>query len=86
MKIIQITSKKVDEMSSLVEDMLLTGGELMGCLRKLSSEMHEDKDDYYNERRSRYSNDYGKKSDMKNDNHEKIEELLEELLEKKGRR
>lgn len=48
MKVIEISEKKLEKMSDLVEDMLLAGGELMHCLSKME-------DEFYGERRpSRY--------------------------------
>lgn len=44
-KVIERTEKKIDKMSSLVEDMLLAGGELMHCISKME-------DEFYGERRS----------------------------------
>ena len=52
MRITEITDKKIEKMSSLVEDMLEAGGKLMLCLEKLSNE------DMFGERsreRNRYS-------------------------------
>lgn len=40
MKVVEISEKKIDKMSELVEDMLLAGGELMHCITKLSDEMY----------------------------------------------
>lgn len=40
MKVIEISEKKIDKMSELLEDMLLAGGELMHCITKLSDEMY----------------------------------------------
>lgn len=53
MKMIKITTKKLEDMSDLVEDMLRMGGKLMSCLDKMSEEMYEERDDdeEYNERR-----------------------------------
>lgn len=43
-KVIEITEKKLDKLSNLVEDMLLAGGELMHCITKMEEE-------FYGERR-----------------------------------
>lgn len=57
MKIIEITPKKLNDMSDITEDILLLGGKLMSCLEKMSDEMYgerrsrEDDDEDYNERR-----------------------------------
>lgn len=51
MRITEITDKKIEKMSSLVEDMLEAGGKLMLCLEKLSNE------DMFGERSS-----YGERS------------------------
>ena len=40
MKIVEISSSKINKMSELVEDMLLAGGELMHCLTKMEDEMY----------------------------------------------
>lgn len=52
-KVVEITEKKVDKMSSLVEDILLAGGELMHCITKME-------DDFYGERRG--GGGYGNRS------------------------
>lgn len=80
MKIIEITSKKAEEMSELVEDILMYGGKLMSCIEHL-------KDESYNERNSRYSDDYNeRRGGMRHSDRERIEEMIDEILEKKGRR
>lgn len=43
MKIIEITPKKVDEMSEHVEDILMVGEKLRSCLEKLSKEMYSER-------------------------------------------
>lgn len=55
-KIIEITSSKIDDMSELVEDMLMAGGKLMGCLEKLSDDMYGEREEYGN-RYSRRDNE-----------------------------
>lgn len=57
MKVVEITEKKLEKMSGLVEDMLLAGGELMHCLSKME-------DEYYGDRR--YDDDmrYSERSRM----------------------
>lgn len=57
MKIIEITENKVEKMSELVEEMLLTGGKLMLCLEHLSGEM-------YGERRRMGRRDYDDTEEM----------------------
>lgn len=56
-KVIEITEKKLDKMSSLVEDMLLAGGELMHCISKME-------DEYYGERRVSDGGRYGRRMPM----------------------
>jgi len=53
MKVIKITTKKLDKMSDIVEDMLMAGGDLMHCLEKMRDEMDDDReeDEEYHERR-----------------------------------
>lgn len=57
MKIIEVTENKVEKMSALVEDMLMTGGKLMSCLEHLSNEM-------YGERRRMGRRDYDDLEEM----------------------
>lgn len=56
-KVVEITEKKVDKMSSLVEDILLAGGELMHCITKME-------DDFYGERRGSDGGRYGRRMPM----------------------
>ena len=56
-KVIEITEKKLDKMSSLVEDMLLAGGELMHCISKME-------DEFYGERRGSDGGRYGRRMPM----------------------
>lgn len=56
-KVIEITEKKIDKMSSLVEDMLLAGGELMHCISKMEEE-------FYGERRGSDGGRYGRRMPM----------------------
>ena len=60
MKIIEITDKKIEKMSSLVEDMLEAGGKLMLCLEKLAN------DDMFGERSSE-RNRYRREGEMTGD-------------------
>lgn len=56
-KVIEITEKKLDKLSSLVEDMLLAGGELMHCISKME-------DEFYGERRGSDGGRYGRRMPM----------------------
>lgn len=56
-KVVEITEKKVDKMSSLVEDILLASGELMHCITKME-------DDFYGERRGSDGGRYGRRMPM----------------------
>ena len=40
MKVIEITESKMNKLSSLVEDMLMAGGELMHCLSKMEDDLY----------------------------------------------
>jgi len=40
MKVIEITESKMNKLSSLVEDMLIAGGELMHCLSKMEDDLY----------------------------------------------
>ena len=87
-KVIEITEKKLDKMSELVEDMLLKGGELMHCLSKME-------DEYYGERRSSgggyYGNRYGdmsgeRRNDYDRDDWDEAEEMRRMIGERRRRR
>lgn len=56
-RVIEITEKKINKLSSLVEDMLLAGGELMHCISKME-------DEFYGERRSSDGGRYGRRMPM----------------------
>lgn len=80
MKVIEITAKKAEEMSELVEEMLMAGGKLMNCIERL-------KEESYNERGGRYNDDYNeRRGGMRHSDRERIESMIDEILEKKGRR
>jgi len=86
MKIIEITSKKADEMSELVEEMLMAGGKLMSCIERLKEESYNERGSY-GERGGRYNDDYNeRRGGMRHGDREKIESIIEEIIEKKGRR
>lgn len=56
-RVIEITEKKINKLSSLVEDMLLAGGELMHCISKME-------DEFYGERRGSGGGSYGNRMPM----------------------
>jgi len=56
-RVIEITEKKINKLSSLVEDMLLAGGELMHCITKME-------DEFYGERRGSDGGRYGRRMPM----------------------
>jgi hypothetical protein len=56
-RVIEITEKKINKLSSLVEDMLLAGGELMHCISKME-------DEFYGERRGYDGGRYGNRMPM----------------------
>lgn len=56
-RVIEITEKKINKLSSLVEDMLLAGGELMHCISKME-------DEFYGERRGSDGGRYGNRMPM----------------------
>lgn len=88
-KVIEISEKKIDKLSSLVEDMLLAGGELMHCISKLE-------DEFYGERRGSdgggyYGNRYGDMSrerhhDSDRDDWNEAEEMRRMIGERRRRR
>lgn len=80
MKIIEITAKKAEEMSELVEEMLMAGGKLMSCIERL-------KEESYNERGGRYNDDYNeRRGGMRDEERESIKRMVEEIIDKKWRR
>lgn len=56
-RVIEITEKKINKLSSLVEDMLLAGGELMHCITKME-------DEFYGERRGSDGGSYNNRMPM----------------------
>lgn len=83
-KVIEITEKKINKLSSLVEDMLLAGGELMHCISKME-------DEFYGERRSDggsyYGNRYGNRMPMHDeDDWDESEEMRRMIGERRRRR
>ena len=62
-KVIEITEKKMQKMSDLVEDMLLAGGELMHCLTKMEEEMYGERSRGGDRYRINYRNYYGERDD-----------------------
>ena len=85
-KVIEITEKKLGKLSELVEDMLLSGGELMHCLTKME-------DEFYGERRSSGSMDgmggsrYGERhQDRDRDDWDEAEEMRRMIGERRRRR
>lgn len=89
-RVIEITEKKINKLSSLVEDMLLAGGELMHCISKME-------DEFYGERRSSgggyYGNRYGDMSgerrhdrDYDRDDWDESDEMRRMIGERRRRR
>lgn len=81
-KVIEITERKLDKMSELVEDMLLAGGELMHCLSKME-------DEYYGERRSTDTSRYGERHhdrDRDRDDWNEADEMRRMIGERRRRR
>ncbi len=86
MKIIEITPKKAEEMSNLVEEMLMAGGKLMSCIERLKEESYNERGSY-GERGSRYNDNYNeRRGGMRDDDHESIKRMFEEIIDKKWRR
>lgn len=80
MKVIEITAKKAEEMSELVEEMLTAGGKLMNCIKRM-------KEESYNERGDRYNDDYNeRRGGMRDEERESIKRMVEEIIDKKWRR
>lgn len=84
-RVIEITEKKINKLSNLVEDMLLAGGELMHCISKME-------DEFYGERRgsdvgSYYGNRYGNRMPMHDeDDWDESEEMRRMIGERRRRR
>ena len=85
-RVIEITEKKINKLSSLVEDMLLAGGELMHCISKME-------DEFYGERRSSGSMDgmggsrYGeRRHDYDHDDWDEADEMRRMIGERRRRR
>lgn len=87
-RVIEITEKKIDKLSSLVEDMLLAGGELMHCISKME-------DEFYGERsgggsygdRSRYGGMTGNRmNDDDDDDWREIRDMIGERRRMRNRR
>lgn len=79
-KIIEITEKKMDKLSDLVEGILLKGGELMHCLTKMEDEMYGE--------RSRGGDRYGTSSKHRDDDRDWDDDRdfdIEEMLNKRRR-
>lgn len=86
-RVIEITEKKINKLSSLVEDMLLAGGELMHCITKME-------DEFYGERRGsdggRYNNrmpmNVGMRGDYDDSDTDEGDEIRHMINERRRRR
>ena len=86
-RVIEITEKKINKLSSLVEDMLLAGGELMHCISKME-------DEFYGERRGsdggRYDNrmpmNVGMSGDDRDRDMDEGDEIRHMISERRRRR
>lgn len=92
-KIVEITESKVEKMSSLVEDMLLAGGELMHCITKLSDEMYGERGggsygnrSRYGERGGNMGGNYGNRMHDDYDDDEDWRMMREMIGERRNRR
>lgn len=82
-KVIEITEKKMEKMSDLVEDMLLAGGELMHCLTKMEDEMYGERSSGGDRYRINYRN-YGER-DWQHEDYDRDDDMSRGMMGERRR-